>query len=75
LFVRLRRLGDAGLDDESIRHFVSPIHYVTLPETISSLFLRPVYTIDFRRATLARASRDFVAGTEIPILRAICFIE
>jgi hypothetical protein len=38
-------------------------------------FAMAIYRIDLRRATLARASRDLVAGIEIPMLFAICFIE
>ncbi len=34
-----------------------------------------VYVIDSRRATLARVRRDLVAGIEIPMVWAICFIE
>jgi hypothetical protein len=33
------------------------------------------WAIDLRSAALARARRDLVAGTEIPIWSAICFVE
>ena len=42
---------------------------------LATAALPGVASIDLRSATLARASRDLVAGIEMPILCAICFME
>src|SRR5271156_6502264 len=48
--------------------------YLPQPNRMS-LAKENLYAIDLRKAALARPSRDLVAGTEIPILWAIFFIE